>query len=147
MAELTGRRRAALAVLVLLLPAALLWGFVFGFANPGESGEPTAAYEIRYEGGTLALTQTSGRVRTGTLAVIAGSGGEASRQVWVAPNGTGYDNGGRGHPVRPGDQFVFLADLSPGDTVRVVWTGADGEDRAVLAETTVGATPTTSPAG
>lgn len=142
MREITGRTRAALAVLALLLPAALLWGFVAGVANPDASGEPTATYEIRYEGETLALTQTSGRVRTGTLAVLAGSGGAASRQVWVAPNGTGYDNGGRGHPVRPGDQFVFLVDLSPGDTVRVIWT--DGEERAVLAETTVGPTPTPS---
>jgi len=142
-----GRTKALLAVLALLLPAALLWGFVVGFANPDAGGEPTAAYEVRYEGETLALTQTSGRVRSGTLVVLVDADGETSRQVWVAPNGTGYDNGGRGHPVRPGDQFVFLADLSPGDTVRVVWTSADGEDRAVLTETTVGTTPTSSPAG
>jgi hypothetical protein len=140
-----GRTKALLAVLALLLPAALLWGFVVGFANPDAGGEPTAAYEVRYEGETLALTQTSGRVRSGTLVVLVDAGGETSRQVWVAPNGTGYDNGGRGHPVRPGDQFVFLADLSPGDTVRVVWTSADGEDRAVLTEATVGVTPTSTP--
>jgi hypothetical protein len=142
-----GRTKALLAVLALLLPAALLWGFVVGFANPDAGGEPTATYEVRYEGETLALTQTSGRVRSGTLVVLVDAGGETSRQVWVAPNGTGYDNGGRGHPVRPGDQFVFLADLSPGDTVRVVWTSADGEDRTVLTEATVGAAPTSSPAG
>ena len=144
---MNGRAKALLAVLALLLPAALLWGFVVGFANPDAGGEPTATYEVRYERGTLALTQTSGRVRTGTLAVLVDAGGETSRQVWVAPNGTGYDNGGRGHPVRPGDQFVFLADLSPGDTVRVVWTSADGEDRAVLAEATVGTAPTPTSAG
>ena len=144
---MSDRAKAVLALLALLLPAALLWGFVVGVADPGASGEPTATYEIRYEGETVALTQTSGRVRAGTLVVLAGSGGTASRQVWVAPNGTGYDNGGRGHPVRPGDQFVFLADLSPGDTVRVVWTSADGEDRAVLTESTVGASPTASPTG
>jgi hypothetical protein len=142
-----GRTKALLAVLALLLPAALLWGFVVGFANPDAGGEPTATYEVRYEGETLALTQTSGRVRSGTLVVLVDAGGETSRQVWVATNGTGYDNGGRGHPVRPGDQFVFLADLSPGDTVRVVWTSADGEDRTVLTEATVGAAPTSSPAG
>ena len=139
------RAKAVLAVLALLLPAALLWSFVLGVANPDAGDEPTATYEVRYEGETLALTQTSGRVRTGTLAVVVDASGEVSRQVWVASNGTGYDNGGRGHPVRPGDQFVFLADLSPGDTVRVVWTSADGEDRAVLTEATVGVTPT--PAG
>ncbi|MEF8841505.1 MAG: hypothetical protein V5A62_07740 [Haloarculaceae archaeon] len=139
---MNGRTKALVAVLALLLPAALLWSFVFGVADPGASDEPTATYEVRYEGETLALTQTSGRVRTGTVAVVAGSGGEVSRQVWVASNGTGYDNGGRGHPVRPGDQFVLLADLSPGDTVRVVWT--DGGKRAVLAEEPIGRTATPS---
>ena len=142
---MNGRTKALLAVLALLLPAAILWGFVVGFANPDAGGEPTAPYEVRYEGETLAVTQTSGRVRSGTLVVLVDAGGGTSRQVWVATNGTGYDNGGRGHPVRPGDQFVFLADLSPGDTVRVVWTSADGEDRTVLTEATVGVTPT--PAG
>lgn len=140
---MNGRTKALLAVLALLLPAALLWSFVLGVADPGAGGEPAAAYEVRYEGETLALTQTSGRVRAGTLAVVVESGGAVSRQVWVAPNGTGYDNGGRGHPVRPGDQFVFRADLSSGDTVRVVWT--DDGRRAVLAERTIGATPTPSP--
>lgn len=144
---MTGRRKALLALLALLVPAVLLWGFVLGVADPGSGGEPTATYEIRYEGRTVALTQTTGRVATGTLAVLVDADGNRSRQVWVAPNGTGYDNGGRGHPVRPGDQFVFLADLSPGDTVRVVWTSADGEDRAVLTESTVGASPTASPTG
>jgi hypothetical protein len=139
----TGRPKALIALLALLLPAALLWSFVLGLADPGASDEPTATYEVRYEDETLAITRTSGLVRTGTLAVVAGSGGEVSRQVWVAPNGTGYDNGGRGHPVRPGDQFVFSADLSPGDPVRVVWTG--GGTRAMLAERTIGATPTPSP--
>lgn len=143
---MNGRAKALLTVLALLLPAAVLWGFVVGFADPGAGGEPTAAYDIRYEGETLAVTQTSGRVRTGTLAVLVDSNETVSSQVWVAPNGTGYDNGGRGHPVEPGDQFVFLADLSPGDAVRVVWT-AD-EERAVLAEETIGDAATTpSPTG
>ena len=142
-----GRAKALLVVLALLLPAAFLWGFVAGFADPGASGEPAAAYEVGYEGETLVVTQTSGRVRAGTLAVLVESNGTASRQVWVAPNGTGYDNGGRGHPVSPGDQFVFRADLSPGDTVRVVWTGGEGESRTVLGEATVGGTATTPPTG
>ncbi|MEF8790884.1 MAG: hypothetical protein V5A61_12225 [Haloarculaceae archaeon] len=144
---MTGRRKALLALLALLVPAVLLWGFVLGVADPGSGGEPTATYEIRYEGRTVALTQTAGRVATGTLAVLVDADGNRSRQVWVAPNGTGYDNGGRGHPVRPGDQFVFLADLSPGDTVRVVWTAGDGEERSVLAEKRLGATPTPTTGG
>lgn len=142
---MNGRAKALLAVLALLLPAAILWGFVAGVADPGAGGEPTAAYEVRNEEGTLAVTQVSGRVRTGTLAVLVDSGGEVARQIWVAPDGTGYDNGGRGHPVGPGDQFVFLADLSPGDTVRVVWT--DGDERTVLAEETIGGTPRPSASG
>lgn len=144
---MNARTKAALAVLALLLPGVLLWGFVVGFADPGAGDEPTGTYEVRYEGETLALTQTSGRVTTGTLAVHLESDGDVSRQVWVAPDGTGYDNGGRGHPVQPGDQFVLLADLSPGDTVRVVWTDADDEDRVVLAEVTLGETETPSPVG
>ena len=59
---------------------------------------------------------------------------------------------GGGHPVGEavGDAPTVdsaSADLSPGDTVRVVWTSADGEDRAVLTESTVGASPTASPTG
>jgi hypothetical protein len=142
-----GRTKALLVVLALVLPGALLWGFVVGLADPGSSGQPTATYEIRYEGQTLALTQTTGRVTTGTLAVQLESGENTSTQVWVAPDGTGYDNGGRGHPVQPGDQFVLLADLAPGDTVRVVWTDTDDEGRVVLAEATIGATATPTPTG
>ena len=41
----------------------------------GHGPTPTAAYDVRYQGETLAVTQTSGRVRTGTLTVLVEANG------------------------------------------------------------------------
>jgi len=130
-----GRRRALLAVALLLVPALLLGTFVLGLGDPDTDGVPGAAYGVDYDGETLVVTQETGRVRSGTLFVRYGTPNGTAREVWVAPNGTGYDNGGAGHPVSPGDQFVFAAHVD--GSVEVVWVATDGEERAVLAETVV----------
>jgi hypothetical protein len=137
-----GRTKALLALGALLVPGLLLATFVLGLGDPASAGPPTGSYGVDYTGRALVVTQESGRVRTGTLAVTYREDGERRRQIWVAPNGTGYDNGGRGHPVRPGDQFVFGADVPPDAPVRVVWT--DGDQRTVLANTTAGEPQTPS---
>jgi hypothetical protein len=134
-----GRLKAALAVCLLLVPGLLLVTFVVGLGNPDQAGPPTGSYSVEYTGRALVVTQETGRVTSGTLVVTY----DGARQVWVAPNGTGYDNGGRGHPVQPGDQFVFSADVSPGDPVGVLWRGTDGE-RTTLANLTVGEPKTPS---
>jgi hypothetical protein len=133
-----GRRRALLAVALLLVPAFLLGTFVLGLGDPDTSGVPGATYGVDHDGETLVVTQETGRVRSGTLFVRYATPNGTDRAVWVAPNGTGYDNGGTGHPVSPGDQFVFAADVD--GSVEVVWVATDGEERAVLAETAVDST-------
>lgn len=130
-----GQRRALLAIALLLVPALLLGTFVLGLGDPDTGGVPGATYGVDYDGETLVITQETSRVRSGTLFVRYATPNGTAREVWVAPNGTGYDNGGTGHPVSPGDQFVFAADVD--GSVEVVWVATDGEERAVLAETTV----------
>jgi hypothetical protein len=130
-----GRRRTLLALGLLLVPALLLGAFVVGLGSPDDSGVPGATYGVDYEGETLVVTQETGRVRSGTLFVRYATGNGTERETWVAPNGTGYDNGGTGHPVSPGDQFVFAASVD--GAVEVVWVAADGSERSVLEETLV----------
>lgn len=127
-----GRRRTLLSLGLLLVPALLLGVFVLGLGSPDTSDVPGATYELRYDGETLVATQQSGRVRSGRLFVRYDTPNDTERATWVAPNGTGYDNGGQGHPVQPGDQFVFAAPVD--GSVEVVWLASDGEERAVLAE-------------
>lgn len=131
-----GRRRTLLALGLLLVPALLLGVFVVGLGSPDADGVPGATYGVDYDGQTLVVTQETGRVRSGTLYVRYATPNGTERETWVAPNGTGYDNGGAGHPVSPGDQFVFAADVD--GLVEVVWVAADGEARATLTETRVG---------
>lgn len=136
----SGRRRTLLALALLLVPALLLGTFVLGLGSPDTDGVPGATYGVDYDGETLVVTQETGRVRSGTLFVRYTTSNDTSeRAVWVAPNGTGYDNGGSGHPVSPGDQFVFAADVD--GSVEVVWVAPDGEERVVLEETLVEARP------
>jgi hypothetical protein len=135
----SGRRRTLLALGLLLVPALLLGTFVLGLGSPDTDGVPGATYGVDYDGETLVVTQETGRVRSGTLFVRYATPNATDREVWVAPNGTGYDNGGSGHPVSPGDQFVFAADVD--GSVEVVWVAPDGEDRAVLEETRVEGPP------
>jgi hypothetical protein len=135
-----GRVKTALTLGLLLVPGLLLWSFVFGLGNPGAAGPPTGSYSVEYTGTALVVTQETGRVRSGTLSVVYGP--EERREIWVTSNGTGYDNGGDGFPVQPGDQFVFRADVSTDDPVRVVWS--NGTNRTVLTDTTVGEPKTPS---
>jgi hypothetical protein len=117
---------------LLLIPALFLGTFVLGLGNPDTSGAPSATYNIEYNGETLVLTQEVGRVRSGTLFVRYATENGTRQTIWVAPNGTGYDNSGRGHPTSPGDQFVFAAEID--GTVEVIWVATDGDERAVLEE-------------
>jgi hypothetical protein len=126
----SGRRRTLLVLGLLLIPAFFLGTFVLGLGNPDTSGTPSATYSVDYNGETLVITQEAGRVRSGTLFVRYTTGNETHQIIWVAPNGTGYDNSGQGHPTSPGDQFVFAAEVD--GTVELIWVAADGEERAVL---------------
>jgi hypothetical protein len=128
----SGRRRTLLALGLLLVPALLLGVFVVGLGSPDTDGAPSATYGIDYDGETLVVTQETGRVPSGTLYVRYATPNGTDRATWVAPNGTGYDNGGAGHPVQPGEQFVFAADVD--GAVEVVWVAGDGERRATLKE-------------
>ncbi len=140
-----GRGRTLLVLGLLLVPAFLLGVFVLGLGSPDDSGVPGATYGADYDGETLVVTQETGRVRSGTLFVRYDTASVTDRETWVAPNGTGYDNGGTGHPVSPGDQFVFAADVD--GSVEVVWVAADGSDRAVLEEALVEARAVSRPVG
>jgi len=126
----SGRLRSLALLGLILVPAAVLGGVVFGFGSPTTGEGPGATYMIDYTGQALVVTQQTGRVRTGTLSVeyVTPSGPETA--IWVAPNGTGYDNGGVGHPVSPGDQFLFAAAVD--GSVTVVWTPPGDGDRRVL---------------
>lgn len=151
---MNGVRAGVIAVLAV---TSLLAGVHYTQDDGVKPYDPDPYVEFNYSYDATTHTITIGAVggnklneeRTDRLLVeIADDqSGKIISREWIS-KGTGYDNGGKGYPVVPGDGFVWSDPrIESGDVVRIVFEGRNGDGeqvRITFDETTVPSTNTTA---
>ena len=119
-----------LMIAITVILAAVVGTFVLGFGDSAAETTPTASFDMSYsenqsgDGYNVTVTHASGQTftesNTGELRVVASDGTSDSFELPVSATNS-----------------VTLADIEPGDTVRLVWESPSGDRTTTLDSITV----------
>ena len=118
-----------LMVAITVILAAVIGSFVLNLGGSLQDTAPQASFDFEYNASNtqVDITHVSGDTITSSDAT--------SINVTDGGNSTSWTNISGQYPIQAGDQVTYGYSNS-GDTIRVIWTGPNGENSATIAEST-----------
>jgi flagellin-like protein len=118
-----------LMVAITVILAAVIGSFVLNLGGSLNQNAPQASFDFEYDdSGNVNITHVSGDT-------VTSSDASSVNVTNGVGNSTNWTNIGGAYPIQAGDQVTYDK-VNSGNTIRVIWTGPNGETSATIAEST-----------